>query len=255
MQDLDWSAEKKYNIPDPYNGITSQFDSSSRYGTSLQHGGSTSRSTNQWEEHAPHPSHTPLVIRAEACGGTLQGDAMGYLTEERDIRLPLNKRLTTPRAIVVAKPKVNPSFINCPSRVDVKAIRNLVRQLESQQYDTYEDPSPFSAEILVAPLLPNFKVNSDLKYGGTTYPGLHLRRFIAEMQLYQHSHHLRCKYFPLTLIGTTHIWYQRLPENFITSWTQFYNFFLKQFQSAMTFVAPPNALSDIRQGDNVADSN
>lgn len=169
--------------------------------------------------------------------------------KRKGTRIPINNRLGTRRGVVVGGININSPTINFPDGVDVETIKRLARQPESQQYDAYEDSSPFSDEILAPPLPPNLKVNPDL-YDDTTDRGLHLRKFIAEMQLYQHPHHLRCKYFPFILTCTIHRWYQRLLKNSITSWTHFYSIFLKQFQSTMTFIAPPNALSNIRQGDN-----
>lgn len=119
------------------------------------------------------------------------------------MKIPINNRLATQRAVAVGGINMNSPTINLPDGVDVETIRSLVRQIGSQQYNAYKDSSPFSDKILVAPLPTNFKVIPDLKYDRTTDLRLHLMRFIAEIQLYQHPHH-EMQVFPLTRTDTAH---------------------------------------------------
>lgn len=69
---------------------------------------------------------------------------------------------------------------------------------------------PFSAEIIVVPLLSKFKVPSIDLYDGAKDPVEHLETFKAHMTLHGFPGKISCRAFPLTLKGMVRSWFGTL---------------------------------------------
>jgi hypothetical protein len=73
------------------------------------------------------------------------------------------------------------------------------------------DPnSPFSEDILDAPLPPNYKPPKISRYNGTTAPKVHISCFMTAMRFTGYDEAAYCQAFPMTLEGPAQTWFTGL---------------------------------------------
>ena len=110
--------------------------------------------------------------------------------------------------------------------------------------------SPYSKEILVAPLPKTFKMPNLVIYDGKGDPNNHIDIFKSWMDFEQVSELARCRAFPLTLAGPAQAWHSRIPPKSIFSFEQLAFQFVTHFNGAKPMKKPATHLMSVRQGDN-----
>uniref|UniRef100_A0A803QJR7 Retrotransposon gag domain-containing protein n=1 Tax=Cannabis sativa TaxID=3483 RepID=A0A803QJR7_CANSA len=106
---------------------------------------------------------------------------------------------------------------------------------ENSEDDEVDEESPFSMEIQIEPLPPNFKESRMTPYDAKTDPKYHLRGFNELMKMKKVSCKIRCQYFVVTL---KEVAYKRLGPGAITYWKQFLEEFFQQHQVTSDYIVP-----------------
>ena len=89
------------------------------------------------------------------------------------------------------------------------------------------------AELCLLPdivIPPKFKVSDFNKYKGTTYPKNHLKMYCRKMGAYSRDEKLLMHFFQESLAGATVTWYTNLEASRISSWKDFMDTFIRQYQ-------------------------
>lgn len=110
--------------------------------------------------------------------------------------------------------------------------------------------SPFSKKVRDFPLTRSYRLNTDMKFDGSTDPVEYLSHFSTEMQVYQVEEPTRCRLLAATLVGNAYKWFKRLAAGSIRSWTQIGDLFVSQFKALIAYASPVNTLANIKQKDN-----
>ena len=95
--------------------------------------------------------------------------------------------------------------------------------------------SPFVQDIKNYPLPARFKIPTMKPYDVTTDPEDHLFIFFTHMHLQTAASVIRCKTFPMFLVGKVRQWFQGLPPRSIRSFSQLARLFAAQFFSSRSF--------------------
>ncbi|XP_057746519.1 uncharacterized protein LOC130965775 [Arachis stenosperma] len=134
----------------------------------------------------------------------------------------------------------------------------------NRQHDSDEDPrhrhtkrtrndhvimgaTPFTERILRAKLPRGFDKPTDMKYDGSKDPQEHLTAFEARMNLEGASDAVRCRAFPVTLVGPAIKWFNALPNGSITSFHDITRKFMAQFTTRITKAKHPISLLGVTQ--------
>ena len=110
--------------------------------------------------------------------------------------------------------------------------------------------SPYSEEIMHAPLPKTFKMPNLVVYDGKGDPNNHIDIFKSWMDFEQVSELARCRAFPLTLAGPAQEWHSRIPPKSVFSFEQLAFQFITHFNGAKPMKKPATHLMSVRQGDN-----
>ncbi|XP_057740164.1 uncharacterized protein LOC130957311 [Arachis stenosperma] len=107
--------------------------------------------------------------------------------------------------------------------------------------------TPFTERILRAKLPKGFDKPTDMKYDGTKDPQEYLTAFEARMNLEGAADAVRCRAFPVTLVGPAIKWFNALSNGSITGFHDISQKFLAQFTSRITKAKHPISLLGVTQ--------
>ncbi|RYR05420.1 hypothetical protein Ahy_B06g085280 [Arachis hypogaea] len=134
------------------------------------------------------------------------------------------------------------------------ASRDLSRQHDSDEDRRYRNTkrtrndhtimgaTPFTERILRAKLPKGFDKPTDMKYDGTKDPQEHLTAFEARMNLEGAADAVRCRAFPVTLVGPAIKWFNALPNGSIANFHDIARKFMAQFTTRITKAKHPISL-------------
>ncbi|XP_074337258.1 uncharacterized protein LOC141674448 [Apium graveolens] len=107
---------------------------------------------------------------------------------------------------------------------------------------------PFTDEIMNAHISKKFKMPIIKAYDGIGDPANHVRTFSNALLLQPVNDAIKCRAFPQTLSGMAQRLYSRLPPNFIGSFKDLSQDFIKQFISGRVHEKSSASLMGIIQG-------
>ncbi|KAK3005159.1 hypothetical protein RJ639_017165 [Escallonia herrerae] len=107
---------------------------------------------------------------------------------------------------------------------------------------------PFTEEIDLFPIPPNFKMPPCESYDGTGDPMEHLERFTSRMNLHMVPDQIKCRVCPVILKGAAHVWFQHLAPRSISCWAQLAESFRSNFLTSRAQRKNSLALFRIIQG-------
>ena len=116
--------------------------------------------------------------------------------------------------------------------------------------DLEEIESPFTEEILQAPLPPKFNMPQFNRYDGSRDPVEHLEGYRTWMELHGATGSTLCKGFPLTLCGAARQWFRLLKSGSISSFVQLSRAFVTHFRAARSVKRPKSYLFTVKQGND-----
>lgn len=102
----------------------------------------------------------------------------------------------------------------------------------------------------IDPILRRFKMLQLTVYDGSKNLVEHVKNYQDWMVMYEAKDSLLLKGFPLSLIGSARIWYQKLELGSISSFKQLFEQFLYKFVEAKITKKGKSYLKKIRQGKN-----
>ena len=118
----------------------------------------------------------------------------------------------------------------------VRRVEEMSRQLEALRVRSFRpferdftiDP-PFSAKIMMEPVLGRFKMPQTELYDGKTDPLDHLQSFKALILLHRANDDVMCRAFPATLRKVARLWFSGLHTGSIHSFEQLSRLFMAHF--------------------------
>ncbi|KAK2998414.1 hypothetical protein RJ639_024008 [Escallonia herrerae] len=108
--------------------------------------------------------------------------------------------------------------------------------------------SPFTEEVDLFPIPPDFKMPPCESHDGTGDPMEHSARFTSRMNLHLVPDQIMCRAFPMTLKRATHVWFQHLAPRSISCWAQLAESFRSSFLTSRVQRKNSTALFHIVQG-------
>ncbi|KAK2652344.1 hypothetical protein Ddye_012200 [Dipteronia dyeriana] len=87
-------------------------------------------------------------------------------------------------------------------------------------------------------------------YEGNSYPMIHMQLYLGLMEVRGVSEDVMCKFFLLTLGGTTLKWFNKLKPCNIHNFSQMSWEFIMRFKGAWPLERKPNMLRDVKQGES-----
>lgn len=94
----------------------------------------------------------------------------------------------------------------------------------------YSTNSPLYSSVLTQPPQ-KVKLPAHIRYDGTGDPTDHVKLFEGHMYLGEYSDATWCRHFPTTLTGLAQAWFQSLPSQTVTNFTQLSDLFIGHFVS------------------------
>ncbi|KAK0602373.1 hypothetical protein LWI29_032693 [Acer saccharum] len=110
--------------------------------------------------------------------------------------------------------------------------------------------SPFVARIREAIAHRRFEMPQIPHYEGHSDPMIHMQLYRGLMEVRGANEDVMCKFFPLTLGGTSLKWFNKLKPSNIQNFPQMCREFIKRFRGARPLERKPNVLRDIKQGES-----
>ncbi|KAK0604094.1 hypothetical protein LWI29_011895 [Acer saccharum] len=110
--------------------------------------------------------------------------------------------------------------------------------------------SPFVARIREAIAHRRFEMPQIPHYEGHSDPMIHMQLYRGLMEVRGASEDVMCKFFPLTLGGTSLKWFNKLKPSSIQNFPQMCREFITRFRGARPLERKPNVLRDIKQGES-----
>ncbi|XP_072066690.1 uncharacterized protein [Arachis hypogaea] len=107
--------------------------------------------------------------------------------------------------------------------------------------------TPFHRSILEVRLPKHFDKPTDMRYDGTQDPLEHLTAFEARMNLEGVGDEVRCRAFPVTLVGPAIRWFNNLPQGSVTQFSDISHAFLAQFTTRIAKAKHPINLLGVTQ--------
>ncbi|XP_063942768.1 uncharacterized protein LOC135150410 [Daucus carota subsp. sativus] len=146
-------------------------------------------------------------------------------------------------------PQPNVQTIPGIGAIDVNSLRKLLAHFDGGQTSLSSQAlSPFSAEVIEAPLPANYRnTTSDLKFHGNSDVVEFLGRFNVEMGVYQIPDLVRCRLLASTFRDNAYQWFRKLEPASIITWTNMQTMFLTQFQATVKYAPPVTTLANIKQ--------
>ena len=139
-----------------------------------------------------------------------------------------------------------------PVNDEINELRARLEKLAARNTEAAQSTStsPFSVEIQQAHLPVGFRMPTMAAYEGKTDPLDHLDAFNDQIDFLQVTLLACCRYFAITLSGTTKKWIRQIKPETIISWGQLLAMFMRQFQGARKYATPLSRLASIKQGLN-----
>ena len=107
--------------------------------------------------------------------------------------------------------------------------------------------SPFTASILECPLPLKFCLPQLKFYDGTKDPLNHIGAFKTILNLQQTPDEVIYRSFPVTLRGSTKVWFSKLPTSSIANFEQLNDSFVRHFIGGQHHKRPTSYLLAVRQ--------
>ncbi|XP_025627816.1 uncharacterized protein [Arachis hypogaea] len=107
--------------------------------------------------------------------------------------------------------------------------------------------TPFHRSILEVRLPKYFDKPTDMRYDGTQDPQEHLTAFEARMNLEGVGDEVRCRAFPVTLVGPAIWWFNSLPQGSVARFLDISSAFLAQFTTRIAKAKHPINLLGVTQ--------
>ncbi|XP_072076708.1 uncharacterized protein [Arachis hypogaea] len=107
--------------------------------------------------------------------------------------------------------------------------------------------TPFHRSILEVRLPKHFDKPTDMRYDGTQDPLEHLTAFEARMNLKGVGDEVRCRTFPVTLAGSAIRWFNNLPQDSVTQFSDISHALLAQFTTRIAKAKHPINLLGVTQ--------
>ncbi|TXG71857.1 hypothetical protein EZV62_000436 [Acer yangbiense] len=164
-----------------------------------------------------------------------------------------NKRRTRQRT---CKVEMNDSRHSRYLHDCLKRLEERILGMQRNQTDNHNpDPlvelqSPFVARIREAIAHRRFEMPQIPHYEGHSDPMTHMQLYRGLMEVRGPSEDVMCKFFPLTLGGTSLKWFNKLKPSSIQNFSQMCREFITRFRGARPLERKPNVLRDIKQGES-----
>ncbi|KAH7844952.1 hypothetical protein Vadar_033624 [Vaccinium darrowii] len=132
-------------------------------------------------------------------------------------------------------------------------IESLAKQVRGKGPTTVEEllqntDSPLTPEVMREPLPQKFKMPHLDTFGGTTDPLDHLETYKNLMMLQAVPDEIMWGAFPVTLKGTSWMWFNKLKPQSISNFKQLSKSFVSYFIAGQKYNKPSTCLFSIRQG-------
>ncbi|XP_076920414.1 uncharacterized protein LOC143581534 [Bidens hawaiensis] len=203
----------------------------------------TDSSSNEEEESeenlTPARAKTPFAKTPPAKQNIKAGDKSQRSNLKADSRLD--------------DPDYEESWKGPDARKLVKYLEAAVDFSKSYRSTTSAGKSKFVARIAEAELPENPKIPPTVgQYDGISDPDDHLQTFTDAGLVSGWTMPLWCLIFTLTLVGAARAWFERLPDNQITSWEDLAKKFTQQFSQQRRHISDPTDILNVVRKDNEA---
>ena len=132
----------------------------------------------------------------------------------------------------------------------MEAMKENMRRANPIEDLVHRTDSPFTASINGHPLPPKFKMSSLDSYDGTCDPFDHIATFKTTMHLQRVPDEIMCRVFPTTLKGLARVWFNKIPQNSVSSFEELSQFFVNNFIGGQRHKCSSSSLLTIEQGEN-----
>ncbi|KAK4841287.1 hypothetical protein QYF36_002224 [Acer negundo] len=138
----------------------------------------------------------------------------------------------------------------------LKRLEECILGMQRNQTD-YNNPDPlvelqstFVARICEAIAHRRFEMPQIPHYEGHSDPMIYMQLYRGLMEVRGASEDVMCKFFPLTLGGTSLKWFNKLKQSSIQNFPQMCREFITRFRETRPLERKPNVLRDIKQGES-----
>ena len=111
----------------------------------------------------------------------------------------------------------------------MEEMRENIRRANLVEDLVYRTNSHFMTSINSHPLPPKFKMTSLDSYDGTRDPFDHIATFKTMMHLQGVPDEIMCRALPTTLKGPTRVWFNKIPQNIVSSFEDLSKLFVNNF--------------------------
>ncbi|XP_022159250.1 uncharacterized protein LOC111025663 [Momordica charantia] len=129
----------------------------------------------------------------------------------------------------------------------VEALKARCEKKECSFDDGDLGESPFTSDILEAPIPPKFKTPTMKPYDGSKDPKDYVEVFEGLMDFQAATDAIKCRAFQIALTDSARLWYRRLPARSISTYSQLRKEFISQFSSRHYDRKTATHLATIRQ--------